>query len=489
MILLFEELQVIIMKRQSGILMHISSLYGDYSIGSFGKNALDFIDFIKDKGFSVWQVLPFTVTDEYNSPYKSVSAFGGNPYFIDLELLAKDGLLTQDELSSAKQHSPWACEYKRLYDERLPLLKKAAQRFTDYKKVDEFMKEHPHIESFCRFMTLRSQNGFKPWQEWTINEITDESALKLWKFVQYEFFTQWAAVKKYANEKGVSIIGDIPIYVSSDSCDVWEDPSLFQVNSKGYPERVAGVPPDYFAADGQLWGNPLYNWDALKKTGFKWWRDRMNHTLEMFDGVRIDHFRAVESYWSVDAKEKTAKNGKWVKGPGMDFVNAIKEGHEDKLIIAEDLGDITDEVRELVDKSGFPGMRILQFAFLSDSDSWHMPHNYTANSIAYTGTHDNNTIFGYLWECSDDERRRMLEYCNFPGGDWGKASPLLIRLIFASVSNLAIIPVQDFLMYGSDTRINKPGIADGNWSYRVTKEQLENADGQFFRDLNRIYKR
>lgn len=470
--------------------MHISSLYGEYSIGSFGKNAKDFIDFIKDEGFSVWQVLPFTVTDDFNSPYKSFSAFGGNPYFVDLELLYEDGLLTKADLESAKQKSPWACEFERLHKERLELLRKASHNFKDVKKIDDFMAEHPHIESFCKFMTLRSQNNLKPWQEWTINEVTDSDTLQMWRFTQYEFFTQWAEIKAYANEKGISIIGDIPIYVSDDSCDVWEDKSIFMVDTKGYPDTVAGVPPDYFAADGQLWGNPLYNWDELKKTNFKWWRDRMNHTLEMFDGVRIDHFRAVESYWAVDASETTARNGKWLKGPGMDFVNAIKEGHEDKLIIAEDLGDITDEVRDLVTESGFPGMRILQFAFLGDDNSLHQPHNYIPNSVAYTGTHDNNTIFGYLWECSDYERQRMLEYCNWQGGtDWGKASPILIREVFRSVSNLAIIPVQDFLMYGSDCRINKPGIAEGNWSYRVTRDQLMNADRQFFKDLNRIYKR
>lgn len=311
----------------------------------------------------------------------------------------------------------------------------------------------------------------------------------MWQFIQYEFFTQWAEIKKYANEKGVKIIGDIPIYVSDDSCDVWENRELFQINEKGYPTSVAGVPPDYFSADGQLWGNPLYDWDKLKETGFKWWRDRIDHTLEMFDGVRIDHFRAIESYWSVDSTETTAKNGKWIKGPGIDFINAIREGHGDKLIIAEDLGDITDEVRALVEESGFPGMRILQFGFLDDGDSIHQPHNYIANSVAYTGTHDNNTIFGYLWESDDATRKRTLDYCGFQGGDWGKASPLLIREVFKSVSDLAIIPVQDFLMYGSDTRINTPGVASGNWSYRVTKEQLQNADCEFFRELNRIYKR
>lgn len=469
--------------------MHISSLYGDYSIGSFGKNAMDFVDFIKEQGFSVWQVLPFTVTDDYNSPYKSFSAFGGNPYFVDLETLCEEGLISKQDLEGAKQKTPYSCEFERLHKERLELLRKAYHNFNDAKAIDDFMDEHPHIASFCKFMTLRSQNGLKPWQEWKINEITDEDTLGMWRFIQYEFFTQWAKIKKYANSKGVSIIGDIPIYVSDDSCDVWEDKSIFMVNTKGYPDKVAGVPPDYFAADGQLWGNPLYNWDELKRTDFKWWRERMDHTLEMFDGVRIDHFRAIESYWAVDAAEKTARNGKWLPGPGMDFVNAIKEGHEDKLIIAEDLGDITDEVRALVDESGFPGMRILQFAFLGDGDSLHQPHNYIPNSIAYTGTHDNNTIFGYLWECSNDERSRMLEYMNFTGGDWGGASPLLIREVFKSVSRLAIIPVQDFLMYGSDTRINTPGVADGNWSYRVTKEQLNNANKQFFKDMNRIYKR
>lgn len=477
------------MARQSGILMHISSLYGDYSIGSFGKNAMDFIDYIKSEGFSVWQTLPFTVTDEHNSPYKSVSAFGGNPYFIDIESLYEEGLLTYDELVSAEQKSPWECEYERLAEERIPLLRKASHRYKDDGEIASFMEKHPRIDSFCRFMTLRKQNSDKMWQEWEIDEISDFDTLGMWRFIEYKFFTQWAELKAYANSKGVKIIGDMPIYVSDDSCDVWENRKYFKVNKKGYPDEVAGVPPDYFSVDGQLWGNPLYNWEEMKADNFSWWRERMKHTLEMFDGVRIDHFRAVSSYWSVDAKEKTAKNGKWVKGPGIDFVNAIKEGNEDKIIIAEDLGDITDEVRALVKKSGFPGMRILQFAFLNDGDSIHQPHNYIQNSVAYTGTHDNNTIFGYLWECGNEERRRMLEYCNFTGNDWGKAAPWLIRQIFASVSDLAIIPIQDYLMYGSDTRLNRPGVAAGNWSYRITREQLDRADKGFYKDLNRIYKR
>lgn len=477
------------MKRQSGILMHISSLYGDYSIGNFGKNAKEFVDFLADNGFSVWQVLPFTVTDEYNSPYKSFSAFGGNPYFIDPEKLYEDGLISEEDLKNCRQQTPYSCEFERLGRERMNLLRKAYKNSENHDAVREFIASHPRIEAFCRFMTLREQNNLKPWQEWESEEITDYDLLGTWQFIQYEFFTQWAEIKAYANSRGVSIIGDIPIYVSDDSCDVWENRHLFDVDEKGYPTLVAGVPPDYFAKDGQLWGNPLYNWDEMKKDGFRWWKERIDHSLEMFDGVRIDHFRAIESYWAVEATETTAKNGKWIKGPGMDFINAIKEGHDDKLIIAEDLGDITDEVRALVEESGFPGMRVFQFGFLDDGNSVHMPHNYIRNSVAYSGTHDNNTIFGFLWESDEHTRKRALDYCGFSGGDWGGASPLFLRAIFASVSDLAIIPVQDFLMYGSDTRINTPGVAKGNWSYRVTKEQLDNANKEFFRSLNRIYKR
>ncbi len=477
------------MKRRSGILMHISSLYGEYSIGTFGKNAFEFIDFLVDSGFSVWQVLPFTVTDEYNSPYKSFSAFGGNPYFIDPEKLFDDRLITAEDLEGCKQKTPYSCEFERLAKERMPLLKKAYKNFKNHQAVEEFIASHPRIEAFCRFMTLREQNNCKPWQEWKNEEITDFETLGTWQFIQYEFFTQWAKIKDYANSKGISIIGDIPIYVSDDSCDVWENRGLFDIDEKGYPSMVAGVPPDYFAEDGQLWGNPLYAWDEMKKDGFAWWKERIDHALNMFDGVRIDHFRAIESYWAVDANETTARNGKWLKGPGIEFINAIKAGHEDKLIIAEDLGDITDEVRELVEESGFPGMRVFQFGFLDSGDSIHMPHNYIPNSVAYSGTHDNNTLFGFLWESSDEVRNRALEYCGFGGGDWGGASPLFLRAIFASVSDLAIIPIQDFLMYGSDTRINTPGVAKGNWSYRVTKEQLMNADKGFFKSLNRIYKR
>ncbi len=477
------------MNRQSGVLMHISSLFGDYSIGSFGKNAIEFIDFIGELGFSAWQVLPFTVTDEYNSPYKSFSAFGGNPYFIDLDELYDQGLISASTLEISRQGTPYVCEFESLANKRFSVLREAAENLKDNGKIDLFMAANPRIASFCRFMTLREQNGCLPWQEWKQSDITDESLLRTWQFSQYEFYRQWGKIKAYANKKGISIIGDIPFYVAQDSCDVWENKNLFLLDESNNPAMVAGVPPDYFAAEGQLWGNPLYNWQTLADDSYGWWKQRIDHALMMFDGVRIDHFRAIEAYWAVDAKEKTAKNGKWLKGPGLPFIKAITSGHEQQLIIAEDLGDITDEVRELVEQSGFPGMRVFQFGFIDGSDSLHMPHNYTRNSIAYSGTHDNNTLFGYLWECSDAERKRVLDYCGFNGGDWGKACPYLLRAVFASPSALAIFPIQDLLMYGSDTRMNTPGVAGGNWGYRITKQQLGSIDRGLIRSLNTIYKR
>ncbi len=476
------------MKRQSGVLMHVSSLWGEYSEGAFGKEAREWIDYIADCGFTVWQVLPFCLPDECNSPYKSYSAFSGNPFFVDLKLLFEDGLLTAEELESAKQKTPYYCEFDRLNRERLPLLSKAAERFTEWDKVDEFMHQHPQTEKFCEFMALKAANGEKEWHEWT-KSTPDGKTLKTWRFIQYEFFTQWAEIKKYANEKGVSVIGDIPIYVSLDSSDVWSDPSQFQLDNDKKPSCEAGVPPDYFAEDGQLWGNPLYDWEAMKADGYKWWKARMKFMTELFDGVRIDHFRGLESYYSIPATEKTAKNGKWIKGPGMDFVNVIKEVCGDKLIIAEDLGDITPEVRELVDESGFPGMKVLQFAFLGDENSPHLPHNYDNNCVAYTGTHDNNTLLGYVWELDEKTRKQLLAYCGFEGENWDACYDTVLRTMFASHAGLLIIPVQDMLLYGSDTRFNKPGTSDDNWNYRVTKEQLNGVNTEKFKKWNKMYGR
>lgn len=476
------------MKRASGVLMHVSSLWGKYSCGSFGKEAKEWIDYLAESGFTVWQVLPFCLPDECDSPYKSFSAFSGNPYFIDLETLHEEGLITDEELSAAEQKTPYFCEFSRLRKERGELLSRAAARFTDRAAIDAFMDSHVHTAAFCEFMARKKANADREWLEWDSDDI-DEDTLRTWRFTQYQFFKQWAGIKCYANEKGIRIIGDVPIYVSLDSADVYSDPSQFQLNEDGTPSCVAGVPPDYFAEDGQLWGNPLYDWKKMKRDGYRWWRDRLAFMTELFDGVRIDHFRGLESYYSIPAGEKTAKNGTWIKGPGADLIKVIREVCEDKLIIAEDLGDITEEVRALVDESGFPGMRVLQFAFLGDKNSPHLPHNYVNNCVAYTGTHDNNTLLGYVWELDDATRQELLEYCGFASKNWDACYNTLLRTMFASHAGLLILPVQDILLFGSDTRFNKPGTSEDNWNYRVTKEQIMNADKNKFIRWNDIYGR
>ncbi|MBR5155708.1 MAG: 4-alpha-glucanotransferase, partial [Clostridia bacterium] len=459
------------MKRASGVLMHITSLWGDYSCGSFGDSACEFIDFLAECGFSFWQVLPFCPTDDYNSPYKSYSTFAGNPFFVDLEELAKENLITKEELAAAKQQTPYSCEFERLNQERYSLLLTASKRIETPEKINEFISQNPYLEDFCEFMSLKDANGQKPWWEWEKNE-PQADVLFMWKFIQYKFFTQWSKIKTYANDKGIKFIGDIPFYVALDSSDVWKNKSQFMIDEKNTPYAVAGVPPDYFAKDGQLWGNPLYNWDAMKNNSYKWWQDRISAMLSLFDGVRIDHFRALESFWAVPYGEETARNGSWLKGPGMDLISKIKAVAGDKLIIAEDLGDVGEEVVKLVEESTFPGMRVFQFGFMG-CDSTHKPHNYINNSVAYSGTHDNNTLLGYLWELSDSERCEMLEYCGYTHSDWEKGFNAMLRTIYRSSAGLVIFPIQDLLGYGSDTRLNTPGRANGNWTFRITKEQLD----------------
>ena len=475
------------MKRSSGVLMHASSLWGDYSVGSFGKEAREWIDFLASCGYHAWQVLPFCLPDEYNSPYKSHSAFSSNPYFIDLPTLFEEGLLTKEELDSACQKTPYLCEFDRLRKERFALLSLAASRVKDRAPVYAFLEKHPQVANFCRYMAIKANNGGTCWDEWK-NEIPDESILWAWQFTQYEFFRQWSDLKKYANNRGISIIGDIPIYVAYDSSDVWANQELFCLDQRRRPSSVAGVPPDYFCEDGQLWGNPLYDWKKMKKDNYAWWRERMSFMLELFDGVRIDHFRGLESYFSIPATEKTARNGVWKKGPGMSLIRALQPLCEGKLIIAEDLGDITPEVKALVEKSGFPGMRVLQFAFLGDDGSTHLPHNYDNHCVAYTGTHDNNTLLGYVWDQDDETRKKIMRYCGFEG-DWDASYDAILRVMFASHAGLLILPIQDMLQYGSDTRLNPPGNSDGNWSYRLTKEQLQKISAQKFLDWNRLYGR
>ncbi len=476
------------MSRKSGILMHISSLYGNYSCGSFGKSAFEFIDFLKECGFTYWQVLPFCITDEHNSPYMSYSSIGGNMYFIDLEILFKKNLITSKELKENQQHTPYICEFDRLKKERFILLKKAALRVKNKKEILDFMLENQEIQLCCEFMALKEANGNKTWNEWNIS-IPPPDNLFTWQFIQYEFHVQWNEIHSYASKKGIKIIGDLPFYVSYDSCDVRNNINQFLLDKNNRPEVVAGVPPDYFSEEGQLWGNPIYNWKRMKEDGYQWWKNRLSYTFNLFDGVRIDHFRAISEYWSVPSDSKNAKAGKWCVGPGKVMIDVIKDIAKDRLVIAENLGMIDQKVDDLLSYSQFPGMAVFQFGFDGNAKNPHLPHNYNKNLVAYTGTHDNNTLLGFIWELDNYTRNTVLEYVGFTDPDWNKCYDSIIKTMYMSTADTLIIPIQDILGYGADTRLNTPGKADGNWSYRITKEQLGSIDKNKFKRLNFIYSR
>ncbi len=466
------------MERKSGVLMHLSSLFGGYSVGSLGREAEYFIDFLADSGFSYWQVLPFCIPDAHGSPYKSPASFGLNPYFIDLPALYEEGLLTFEELLSAREDSPYLCEYERLARERIKLLFLAAMRVRDRSEIIAFAKANRELALAAEFMAGRATVG---------ESVSDR--LFLWQFIQYKFIKQWGRVKKYAEKRGIKIIGDIPIYVDFDSADVWAHPEEFLLDSEGYPTAVAGVPPDYFSSDGQLWGNPLYDIEKMRKNDFSWWRSRIRYNLSLFDGARIDHFRAIESYYAVPPSAKSAREGKWVRGGGRELVRAILEESSGALMIAEDLGDITDEVRALVEYSGMPGMRVFQFAFLGDGNTPHLPHNWDKNTVAYTGTHDNNTLLGYVWELDGETRRRVFDYVGYSGEDFSEGVRHIIRTAMASCADTVIFPIQDILGFGADTRMNTPGVPMGNWRYRITREQLDSVDRAKLKKLNNLYGR
>lgn len=476
------------MSRKSGILMHISSLYGNYSCGSFGKSAYEFIDFLEECGFTYWQVLPFGITDEHNSPYMSYSSIGGNMNFIDLELLFKKGLITSEELENNKQKTPYVCEFDRLKKERFNLLKKASLRVKNKREIIDYISANKNIKQCCEFMALKEANDNKPWNEWSILT-PDSDCLFAWEFIQYEFHRQWNEVHTYAAQKGIKIIGDLPFYVSYNSCDVKNNLNQFLIDKNNKPEVVAGVPPDYFSEEGQLWGNPIYNWKNMKEDGYQWWKNRLSYTFNLFDGVRIDHFRAFSEYWSVPFNAKNAMSGKWCIGPAEEMIDVIKDIAKDRLVIAENLGHIDNKVNDLLSYSQFPGMAVFQFGFDGNAKNPHLPHNYTKNLVAYTGTHDNNTLLGFIWELDNYTRNTVLEYVGFTDRDWNKCYDTIIRAMYMSCADTIILPIQDILGYGADTRLNTPGKADGNWSYRITKEQLESIDKNKFKRLNHIYAR
>ena len=466
--------------RSSGILMHITSLPGKYGVGSMGKEAHDFVDFLKKAGQSKWQILPLTPTGYGDSPYQSFSACAGNHYLIDLDTLVKEGLLKEAEITAIS----WSKEsdrvdYGTMYDQRIEVLKLACDRFVPDDAYEAFVEENKDwLEDYAIFMALKESMGGRIWLEWpealkrhdaaALEAKRQElkAAVQLQYFLQYQFDRQWKALRAYANEKGIRIIGDVPIYVPLDSADVWAVPELFQLDESRRPEVVAGCPPDAFTEDGQLWGNPIYDWQKMADTGYGWWVKRLAAAAKMYDVVRFDHFRGFESYWAVPAGDKTARNGRWVKGPGLDFIRAIQKALPDLDFIAEDLGYMTPEVRQLQLDSGYPGMKVLEFGFDSREESDYLPHLYPEDSVCYTGTHDNVTLKQWFDEASSEDVAMAKAYLGLneeEGYVWG-----MIRGAMGSVSRICVVQMQDYLELGKRARMNFPGtLSMDNWTWRA----------------------
>lgn len=484
--------------RKAGILLHITSLPGNYGIGSMGKEAYRFVDFLKKTNQSYWQVLPLTPTELGNSPYQSPGVFAGNPELIDLDDLKDRGLLMDEDFDGQDfGDDSETVNYIAVKAAKNAVLRTAFQRFKPDKDYSVFLAENEFwIENYALFMALKEHFGELCWYEWDDDiKFYEADAVKsytslLWddisfyKFQQYIFSRQWAELKAYANENGVKIIGDIPIYVSPDSCDVWVNRKQFQLLKDGRMERVAGCPPDAFSADGQLWGNPLYNWNVMKKDGFSWWINRMKLGFRLYDVIRLDHFRGFEAYFSIPAEDPDAKNGEWVKGPGMSLFKAIKKQIPDAEIIAEDLGHLTDGVYKLLSDSGFPGMKVLQFAFDPYNDNPYLPYNYPENCVAYTGTHDNDTLIG--WYAEEANKEFIRDYLNVATDEYVPVA--MVRAILASRAKTAIIPLQDYLGYGR--RMNTPSTAnEENWSWRVRSEAFSEDLAYHISHLTELYKR
>ena len=488
--------------RCSGILMHISSLPGPYGVGTMGKHAFRFVDFLEEAGQSVWQILPLTPTGYGDSPYQSCSTFAGNHYLIDLEALVKEKLLKKEELSSIRwSWSETKADFGLLYNNRLNVLRKAYDRFAAQEELDAFCAENAGwLPDFALFMALKDRFGGKPWYQWdkalkfrdskaietARQELKEE--IRFFCFVQYLFYKQWNALRAYAHGKGIRIIGDVPIYVPYDSVEVWKDTQLFQLDEKLDPVSVAGCPPDAFSADGQLWGNPLYRWDVMAEDGYAWWIRRLAAAGELYDIVRMDHFRGLEAYWSIPYGDETAKGGKWITGPGMDFVNAVKKGLPELNMIAEDLGFLTQEVLDLRDASGFPGMKVLEFAFDSREPSDYLPHTYISNTVCYTGTHDNMTMRQWFENAAPEAVEYATEYMNLSekeGLVWG-----VVRTAYASVSDMCVIQMQDLLDLGAEARMNFPGtLSDANWTWRASDDFMSEDLAKKILNMTKLYGR
>ncbi len=494
-------------ERASGILLHPTSLPGPYGIGDLGPAAYRWVDWLSAAGCKLWQVLPLGPTGYGDSPYQCFSAFAGNPYLISPDFLLRDGFLLPDDLAGMPAWDAQQVDFGRLFEWKPALLKKAWRRFAAdpgpaAAKFDSFKADNAFwLDDYALFAALKETYGGGSWNRWPAKlrrrdpAALDEArqflveTIQRHMFSQYLFFEQWSDLKAYANQRGLKIIGDIPIFVAYDSADAWSHPELFYFDEAGKPLVVAGVPPDYFSPTGQLWGNPLFRWDVYKASGYAWWLERIRFTLKMVDIVRIDHFRGFAGYWEIPGDAETAVNGRWVPGPGADFFNVVQSQLGAGLpIIAEDLGEITPDVIALRDQFGLPGMKILQFAF-SGPDNLFLPHQFSRNSVVYTGTHDNDTARGWFEKASEQEKDFARRYFQ---RDWANGSDFawhLIRTAWASVSVLALAPMQDFLALGSEARFNFPSRLGGNWTWRMTEDAMSPQLQDALRELNWLYSR
>lgn len=493
--------------RLTGVLLPIFSLPSKYGIGTFSKEAFEFVDFLKKAGQHYWQILPLGPTGYGDSPYQSFSTFAGNPYFIDLQEFIEKGWLTEEEITSYRTIShPEYVEYDLIYASRFKLLRKA---FTACRS-EAYLDENPDYEQFCNensfwltdyalFMSIKEAQDGKCFVEWpeplrlheeaALSEFAKEHAeeLDFYRFQQFFFRKQWTKLREYAHEQGIEFIGDIPIYVAFDSADAWSTPRLFQLNEDHLPVAVAGCPPDYFAAKGQLWGNPLYDWEYHKSTGYEWWMKRLRYQYTLYDVVRIDHFRGFESYYSIPYGDEDALGGHWEKGPGIDFFNCLKKTLNNPRVIAEDLGMLTQEVFDLVEETGYPGMKVLQFAFSAEGGSAYLPHNIIKNCVVYTGTHDNDTVWGWYHTMSPEDRKFLNDYLLIRDGDMVHEKLILTAL--TSVADLTIIPMQDYLSRDSETRINTPSTFGNNWKWRMPAGVLNDSIASWMNRLAVISER
>ena len=491
--------------RASGILMHISSLPSDYGIGTMGKDAYDFVDFLYDAKQRYWQTLPVCPTSYGDSPYQSFSTNAGNPYFIDFDMLCEEGLLDKSDYESIVWgDSVEKVNYELIYTNRFQVLKKAYMRFKELPKTDfyKFLDENENwISNYALFMAIKDEHNGKSWLDWDENlkrrdshslwlfKESHKDEVEFWEFLQYEFFKQWNKLKSYANNKQIEIIGDIPIYVALDSADVWVHPDLFELDDSLEPLNVAGCPPDAFSADGQLWGNPIYNWERHKETGYDWWIRRIGAAQRLYDVIRIDHFRGFDQFYSIPFGDKTARNGKWVDGPGIDLFNTAKASLGELRIIAEDLGFLTPSVIKLLDDSGFPGMKVLEFAFDPREESDYLPYNYDKNCVVYTGTHDNAPIREWIDELDCESFDFCKEFLGCTEKNTAEFIWALIRSAISSVADTAIIQMQDYLTLGKGSRMNTPSTTHGNWQWRMKKGATTKELAKNIAQITRLYGR